>query len=280
LNLESLAAIAKLLTYVGVSVGAGVALAWASLGATLAGIEPAAPRLVRWGATTAGLATLAGIVVLLAQIGGFDGATLGAVLAGSTGLAAGLRIAGAALLLAAASGGARRRMRVAGGVALVLSFGVTGHATSVGLATGVLAAAHVAAASWWLGGLLLLLGACGSLPDDALVRLVRRFSRIALRVVGGLTLSGTVLVLVLVRPAWQAWLAPYGQNLAVKLALGSGALAIAAHNRTRLLPRLANGVAGAPRALHRTLTLEFAVLVGVLAATAWLTTFHSPHGDH
>jgi len=281
LTLDLLAALAKLLLFAGALISAGTALAWASLGDRLGGTEPLAPRLVRRGAAVAGGASVAGVVVLLLQLGGdLDGPTVAAVLASPTGLAAGLRIAGAMLLLAAARGPARRTLRLLGAGAMLLSFGVTGHAAAAAALAGVVAAAHVAAAAWWLGGLLLLRRACLSLSAEALAALVGRFSRLALPVVGGMAAAGTVLVFVLVKPTLDAWLTAYGLNLAVKLALAGAALGIAARNRTRLAPRLASGGVAASGALRRALALEIALVAGALAATAWLTTFHSPHGAH
>ena len=280
MTLDLLAALAKLLLFAGALIGAGTALAWASLRDGLGGVEPLAPRLVRRGAAVAGLASVAGVAVLLLQLGDLDGPTLAAVLASPTGLAAGLRIAGAILLWAAARGRARRPLRLVGCGAILSSFGVTGHAAAAAALAGLVAVAHVAAAAWWLGGLLLLRRACASLSAEALATLVGRFSRLALLVVGGMAAAGTVLVFVLVQPTRDAWITPYGLNLAVKLALAGAALGIAARNRTRLAPRLASGGVAASRALRNAVTLEIALVAGALAATAWLTTFQSPHAAH
>ncbi len=280
MTLEQLAALLKLLLYAGALIGGGVALAGASLRSRLGKAEELAPRWIAGGATAAMIGALAGTGLLLWQLGGFDGSTVAAVLVAPTGIALGLQLAGGALLLAARSRESRFPLRLAGATMLLASFGASGHAAAASPYSGLVAALHLLAAAWWLGSLLLLRSACACLSPGALAGLAQYFGRLALAVVGVMVASGIVLVFVLVPLKLAAWLTAYAQNLALKIAFAAGALAIATYARTRLVPRLARGVAAAPRALRRTVTLEIALIGGALAATAWLTTFHSPHEYH
>ncbi len=257
LTLEHLAALAKLLLYAGALVGAGAALAGASLRDGLGEVQENAPRRIVAGALTAVAAALAGGVLLVMRLGGeLDGPILSAVFGGPTGIALGAQVGAGRSCSRRHGVGADGRFRLAGALLLLGSFGVTGHSAAASPWTGLLAAAHLVAAAWWLGGLLLLRQACRSLGAEELEALVRRFSRLALFVVGGLVASGAILVFVLVSPTWDAWNTPYARNLALKIALAVGALAIANVNRTRLVPRLSAGQPGAPRSLRRAVTLE------------------------
>lgn len=275
--LEPAAAAVKLALYLGIAIGAGTALARASLGRGRAALDGAPARQrIRWSAVLMMVAACAGVLLLVLRLGeGFDPSVLSAVLDGPVGLAAALQVGGGVLLLAGAARGSA--WPVAGATAALSSFAVTGHTASLGVGAGLVAAAHVGAAAWWLGGLLLVRSACRAHETDALAALVARFSFLALPVVGALALGGLIAAIALVGASREAWLSPYGRDLALKIALAAVAVSVAAYNRLRLVPRLAAADARAAGALRRSVTLEVAVLCGVLAATAWLTTFRSPH---
>ena len=68
----------------------------------------------------------------------------------------------------------------------------------------------------------------------------------------------------------------YGRLLAVKLAVYLLLLGLAAFNRLRLAPALLAGDAGAGVRLRRSIGLEFAAVLIILATTAILTTIASP----
>lgn len=281
MTLDSLAALAKFLLYAGTLVGAGAALAWATFREGLGEVGRDARRRIVGGALGALAAALAGCVLLVMRLGGtLDGPMLSAVFGGPTGIALLAQVGGAALLLATAQGAAHRPLRLLGALLLPASFGVTGHSAAFSPWAGGLAAFHLVAAAWWFGGLLFLRQACRSLGPAELGALVRRFSRLAFSVVSCLVASGGVLVLALVSPTWEAWNTPYARNLALKLALAACALTAANVNRKRFVPRLSAGRPGAAESVARAATFEIVAIVGVLAATAWLTTFHSPHGGH
>ncbi|HTR03100.1 MAG TPA: CopD family protein [Thermoanaerobaculia bacterium] len=282
MNLELLAGLAKLSLYAGTLVGAGTTLAWASLRGDLGPAEQEAPRRIARGAGIAASSSAAGLAVLAMRLGiGFDRSSLAAVLSGSIGAAAGAQILGATLLFVAAGGtNPRRPLRLIGTALLLSSFGMTGHSAAAGLVPGCLAAAHVAGAAWWLGGLFLIGSACSTETGGALAGLVRRFSRQALAVVAAMAGAGIVAAFVLVDPTREGWWTPYARALLVKVALAGAAVAVAAYNRLRLAPKLSAGEAASAVALRRSVTVEIVLIGCVLAATAWLTTFHSPHEGH
>lgn len=277
--LEIAAAIAKFLLYSGAFVAAGGAFAWATLGDALGEWSRRAPLVIRIGAVIAIIGALANVAILATRLGGmFDEATLSAIRESPTGVAAVLQTGGALALLAFASmGGWGVLARMAGGVSLMASFAANGHAASVDLVSAIIAFVHVTAAAWWLGALLLLMPATRAWTGEALVPLVRRFSQAALAVVANLVAAGVLLVLTLVDFMRENWFTPYAQLLAFKIALAAGVLALAAYNKFRLTPHLPDPDGQAVRALRLSMVLEIAFIAAVLAVTAIMTTYTSPH---
>ncbi len=277
--LEALATLAKLVLYAGSLAGAGAALAWASLGQRLDTAAAVAPAIVIAGASFTLVASIGTVAILIERLGGdFGGPALAAIFEGPSGLAAGLQIAGAVLLLAfARSAGAAWILRMLGALLVVASFAVNGHAAAANFISGCVAFAHVSAAAWWFGALFLLWFACRRLSPHGLEGLVRAFSRIAVGIVAGLVVAGAVLILTLVDFSRAPWLSPYGQLLALKVALAGLVLALALYNKLWLTPRLSDEDGNAIRLLRRSVTAEMAVFVAVLSATAVLTIYTSPH---
>ena len=277
--LEALAAFEKVLLYAGSLSGAGAAFAWASLGQRLGPVATIAPLIVMAGAGLTLLASVATILILVQRLGGdFSPSMLSAVFEGPPGLAAGLQLAGAAMLLFFARGrGPAWIARVAGGGLVVASFAVNGHAAAAGLVSGIIALVHVLAAAWWFGALLILWPACRRLAGAGLTELIRHFSRIALAVVTNLVLAGVLLILTLVDFSHAPWLSPYGQALAIKLSMAGVVLCLALYNKARLTRRLTNEDGVAAAALRRSITAEIGLFVAVISATSFLTTYTSPH---
>lgn len=188
------------------------------------------------------------------------------------------QLVGSALLLA--FGAARdfsRALSIVGALTLIGSFGINGHSASTSPWAGAVATAHVATGAWWLGALLLLRPACRTCSPDELQKLVRRFSVQAMIVVGGLVLAGVALILTLVDFNHSGWSSPYAQVLVVKLAFAASVLGLAAYNRFRLTPDLCAEDGRAIVSLRRSIAAEIFLIIGVLAATAALTTYTSPH---
>ena len=142
---------------------------------------------------------------------------------------------------------------------------------------------HLVAGSVWLGGLvglgLTLPGLAGR--REAAAALVSRFSTAAAAVLAALVLSGAFLAWRIVG-SWDALLNDgYGQLLLVKIGVAAFAVAIAAYNRFRLLPRMSTAAGfhdtvDATRALSRTTGVEAVALVGVLLVTGFLTQKSPP----
>jgi putative copper export protein len=277
--LEVLAAAIKFVLYAGALTGAGTAFAAASLGSRLQDASRSAPKLIAVGAGLTLAAAIGNLLILIMRLGGsFDEPTLSAIAETPTSTAAALQIAGALGLLAFCGlGGLGWLLRIVAGAAVIASFAVNGHASSVDLLASVIAFVHVFAASWWSGALLLLSIACARLPAQPLSELVHVFSRFAMAFVGNLIAAGILLILSLVDFSRPDWLSPYAQLLAVKVALAAGVLGLATYNKLRLTPRLSNGDSAAIGALRRSIQAELLVIAGVLTATAILTTYTSPH---
>ncbi|MFY1692907.1 copper resistance protein CopC [Plantactinospora sp. WMMB782] len=175
------------------------------------------------------------------------------------------------------------------GVALAWgAIALVGHTRTYGPAWLVVPAdiLHVATAGVWLGGLTALpwtLTRSADLPADAAARTVSAFSRSAAVLVGLLGVAGLLTGWRILR-SWEAlWSTSYGLALLTKVGLTAVVLAIAAHNRFRLVPRVTaadhdDGPPAAWRLLRRAVRLEASLLVVVVAATGFLVT-QSPTPD-
>jgi putative copper export protein len=265
MTLEIAAAVAKLFFLAAGCLAAGAALAARSLDTPPARARSRIQRAAAVAIMAAGL----GFVILILRLGsGLEWELARAVMDTPAGLAVALQVAGGlALLLGAAS----PRWSGLGALALLSSFGASGHAAAHGLGQALVTVAHVGVAAWWLGGLTIVHSACASSQDDA-VATVRRFSHLALPAVTVLVATGAFLIWELVTIA--GFETSYARTVLAKLLTVAAALAVAARNRLRYLPALA---AGDPLPLRRAVTLELALLLAVLAITTWLTTFESPH---
>lgn len=245
------------------------------------------------------LVSILGLLTLAASMGGtglldFDVETLRALL-GETSLGASwivrvgsLIVAGtAAALLPRAPSPALGLIASASAVALA-TLAWTGHGAMdegtrgwVHLGADI---AHLLAAGIWIGALvalLLLVTRRVAHVDEAHVRLSHRtlegFSVVGSILVVVLVLTGVVNTWILVGPAGLAELPfdLYGQLLLAKLTIFGAMLALAAVNRFRLTPRLRDAIGtgdhgSAMSALRRSLALETAAGLVVLALVAWL----------
>ncbi|HEY2558181.1 MAG TPA: copper homeostasis membrane protein CopD [Caldimonas sp.] len=174
--------------------------------------------------------------------------------------------------------------------ALLSSLALVGHANAEhGTQRGihlVADAVHLLAAGAWLGALVPLAAllrrqstAGAGAPLDDVADAVRRFSSLGLLAVGTLLLTGVVNASFTVATIPALLTTRYGHLLLCKLALFGGMLALAANNRTRLTPSLADAalapstravvVARLGRNAMAEIALGLAVLavVGVLGAT-------------
>jgi putative copper resistance protein D len=105
-------------------------------------------------------------------------------------------------------------------------------------------AVHLLAASAWLGGLpplaLLLARDDGAAQGrEETLTILSRFSAMGIAAVAALVASGLVNSWFLLGPVANLWSTPYGRLLSLKLCLFAGMVGLAALNRFRLMPKLA-----------------------------------------
>jgi copper transport protein len=122
---------------------------------------------------------------------------------------------------------------------------------------------HLAAASFWLGGLVALgltFAAVRGAPDS-----IRRFSNVALASVIVIAATGVIRAFAELRSVSQLWSTGYGRLLIVKSVLLSILVGIGWMNRYRILPRASLA------SLRRNVTAELVVFVALVGAVALLT---------
>lgn len=260
-----------------------LALALAAGGAAFRGLADragAAPPGSRRLALAAALATPP-LAVLLLGTAGLDmlgagpaalatpapwAAALAAPAAATAGLAA---LAG--LLAAFALGAARAAPVPALGALLAgaLALAASGHAAAAepaALARAAMAV-HGAGLLFWLGSLPPLLAAARA-GGPGLAPLLARFSAIALPLVLLLLASGAVLTVLLGGSPGAVAASPWGRLLGLKLLLVAALLALAALNRLRLAPAVADGRPGAAPRLARSIGAEILIGLAVLVLAA------------
>lgn len=159
-------------------------------------------------------------------------------------------------------------LALAGSVALG-SVAWTGHAGASEIALHRVAdVAHVIAAATWIGALAVFVASAFS-REGADTAALARFARTGSVVVAVLIVTGLLNTLAIA--GWPMALeARWFSILAVKLALFAAMLALAAGNRWRIVPALERGEPGATARLRRSLLLEFAAGLGVVAAVSLL----------
>lgn len=134
---------------------------------------------------------------------------------------------------------------------------------------------HLLGLAFWVGIFAPLHRLAGREPRAA-GALAAEFSTWAVRIVPALAAAGIALFVILTGDPIAALGTPYGQILAVKLALFALLLGLAALNKLRLTPALEAGAPGAATHLRRSIRLEALAVLAILATTATLTTVASP----
>ena len=171
----------------------------------------------------------------------------------------------------------RPRAKLTAGVAALAlgSIALTGHSRAETGAAGamhvVADAMHLLTAGLWLGALPCLASLLrpGHDPLEA-AQAVRRFSAVASAAVALLVITGAVQTWLLAGSPLALPGSDWGRLLLIKLALVAGMVALAAHNRRRVTPRIAGGDGGA--LLRRNALAELGLGAGVVAVVAWLGT--------
>jgi putative copper resistance protein D len=249
------------------------------------GARQATVRLAR-------IAALAAIVLLLAQYaleparmagslsGMWDVELQDFVLHTRTAAALALRLAGLAIVLVALrhGGTAMRGTGVTGAALIAVSFAATGHTSESALRwlLAPLLVMHVLIVEFWFGSLLPLLQVGRHATAAVAARIVQRFTRLATWTVPLILVAG-VLVAVALLPDAKALRAPYGAGLLLKVLAFAVLMVLAALNKWRLGPALEYGGTAAIARLGRSIGIEYLLIAAVLAGTAVLTTFWSPH---
>lgn len=206
---------------------------------------------------------------------------------------AALAVAALAALLAIRRGPWLGVVALASGIALA-TLAWTGHAAVNEGATGwvhlIADILHLLAAGAWTGALLglILLVARPARRFDALHlalthRALHGFGAVGTIVVATLVVTGLINAWLLVGPdnIGALWMTLYGRLLLAKLALFTAMLSLAALNRFRLTPQFEASIGsgdhrGALGALRRSLAIETACVVAILALVAWLGTLAPP----
>ena len=239
--------------------------------------ERAASTLIR-------TALIIGIVSAVASIGlqGLD--VLGLPLTGlvalapwkislGTSLGPQLLIAIAALLLGLVSlrSGVTRNSRILAAVAITgvgLTLAASGHAATAPpeMLTRPAVFLHGFGVAFWLGAFTPLIAILRR-PHKAPLPILRRFSTVAVAVIGVLALTGLTLAIIQLESFGALIATKYGIILSIKLTLVAALLALAALNRFRLTPALAHDTRAATP-LSRSIVLEGALAIGILAVVA------------
>jgi putative copper resistance protein D len=210
-----------------------------------------------------------------------DAALQSQVLHSSTG--AGNLVRAVALLVIAASlarqGAGWRLVGMLGAIALTFAFLLTGHTSTHPLrwALAPLLLIHLLIVAFWIGALPGLVLVSRRESATTATQLIGSFSAVATWLVPAIALAGLGMASLLL-PSASALRQPYGMLLVVKLGVFALLMVLAALNKWRLGPAIACGGAPALAVLNRSILLEYALLVCVLAVTATLTSLYSPEG--
>lgn len=249
--------------------------------------ELSARPLRRLAAVTAAAGVLlAGLELLLRTVflgGGrpvsaLDPALLALVGGSPVGTAAALRTAG--LLATIALWRARPRADAIawiGSVAIIGSFALSGHVLGEPRwLLALLVSVHTAAVAFWVAALPGLWLMLRTAPRDRAAVVVAAFGRRAQWGVAALVAAGAGLLVLLAGSLSGLVRSDWGWIAGAKLVAVAGLLALAAYNKLRLTPALADGDAGAARSLRRTIAAECALAAAVLVLTAMLTSATPP----
>ncbi len=147
---------------------------------------------------------------------------------------------------------------------------------------------HLLAAGAWLGAMLALVLIAQGLVDEARIRslafAVRRFEWVGAAIVLTLSITGVVNYLFIIGPRLdEVLLGTYGMLLAIKVLLFAAMLVLAALNRFHLGPALAQALRDgqhvvAVNALRRSVVVELAMALLIVALVAWLGTLSPDAG--
>ncbi len=263
-----LTVIAKTALLSGILIGAGMIFARTTL-------RPVNNRFTfliqRFALVIATAGAIAGVAILVVRLGGaFDVSIALIVLQSSSGLAAIVLMFGALL------GALHTRTMFVGASLIAIAAGIAGHASANSIASGMVVSLHVAAASWWTGGLLILVSEHGISDLPSFANVVNRFSNQARLMIAVLLAAGVWAIYDLLGLSMSALGSTYGKVLLAKLVLVLVLLCLALYNRLKIAPALNNSISGADSCLRKTILAELSVIALIIVVTALLTTILSP----
>ncbi len=271
--LEAVAAVIKALNYAAALTSAGVVISQASLAWGLETPLPFPAKLVRRAGGLLVLTSCVTALIFVLRLGGdVDKATLDAIFMSPLGASLGLQLVGG-LWLALLAG---RGNAAISALLILAAFGVVGHSASRGMATSITVVLHVTTAAWWCGGLWILLAASRVAAPDY-PELIGRFSRQAIWVVAALLIAALTTAAQLLEFRFDLALA-YEKGLLTKLGLTVLLLSVAGINKLVLTPHLTSQDSSHAW-LRRAIMAELLIFTALLSATAYLTTYLSPHGS-
>ena len=161
-----------------------------------------------------------------------------------------------------------------GGVVAVWSFGHIGHISDRGrVVLDVALTLHLITVAIWIGILTPLQRLARETATYAeAAKVGHRFGLVASFTVPALIVAGGYMSYTLIGSIPALIQTGYGQALIIKVLLVAILLGLAAANKLRFTPRLKAGDASAARHLTKTISIEWVVVVLVLAVTAVLTS--------
>lgn len=132
---------------------------------------------------------------------------------------------------------------------------------------------HLLGIGFWIGAFAPLYRAAGGhSSNEATANLARQFGQLAVYIVFGLFIAGTVMAFFLLGSPEQIYSSEYGRMLALKILIFCALLAVAAFNKLRLVPGLRDSEPKTSIHLQWSITLEAALVCAILVITAILTT--------
>nr|WP_319949050.1 CopD family protein [uncultured Shimia sp.] len=277
---EVAATIAKLMLYIGFAGSTGlvmVRIAFPTL------VAPLGDRMRLQSVCLAALALGASVVGFMlrgaALTGGADGMIdpemLGLLWTTPVGDALIYRIIGAAMIIVGASiTRVGKWVAFVGGILALWSFAKIGHVPDLGQSgIRLLLLLHLLGVAFWVGilGPLRNLSLQSEHLDNAAL-LGHRFGQAAAAIVPVLILAGILMAWLLLGDLGTLVSTVYGQTLLAKVVLVGVVLALAAINKLRIVPAMQDGDATVAKRLVRSIEIETAVILAVLAATATLTS--------
>ncbi|TKZ15449.1 copper-binding protein [Shimia litoralis] len=277
---EVAAIIAKLMLYIGFAGSTGlvmVRIAFSTL------VAPLGDRMRMQSVYLAALALGASVVGFMlrgaALTGGADGMIdpemLGLLWTTPVGDALICRIIGAAMIIwGEFISRVGKWVALVGGIVAFWSFTNIGHVPDLGQSgIRLLLLLHLLGVAFWVG----ILGPLRNLSQqsehlDNAALLGHRFGQVAAAIVPVLILAGILMAWLLLGDLETLGSTVYGQTLLAKVVLVGVVLALAAINKLRIVPAMQDGDATVAKRLVRSIEIETAVILAVLAATATLTS--------